>query len=466
MNTNSLWLIAGCCIYGLSSAAPVQTSCEPQYLTPDASASSFGRAVAMTDRHLLIGDWHDSRYCTIDPTCSNGMVYAYEKDADGRWVLAQRVEPADLGPRFAYGAAVAVHEDWMVATAAGDGTGMGGHGAAYFFQHDGEQWVERQQVFNPSRFDFGYSAVLHGDIAVIQGGVGPTGGNGAIVYHFDSERWNQIEILESIDAVGEDAGFGYTLAIDDQRVVIGAQLESSTVTNGGAAYVFRRQPDGTLAFEQKLIAPDVLEGPRLGTAVTIEGDTLVLGGMLSDRPETAQGAAYAYRLIEGRWELVQEFTAEGSNERDRFGRAMALDGDRLVVTSMQGDTAAGPTGSAYVFARGAGGLWAQVAELPPSTPEWVLEYGGAVAMRGNDVVVGASYTMIDGDKRGAAHAFDLSCEICPPDLDLDGSLTIYDFLTYLNLFQDGNPQADFDGDGELTIFDFLAFQDAFQAGCG
>ncbi|OAB63776.1 hypothetical protein AY599_01265 [Leptolyngbya valderiana BDU 20041] len=53
----------------------------------------------------------------------------------------------------------------------------------------------------------------------------------------------------------------------------------------------------------------------------------------------------------------------------------------------------------------------------------------------------------------------------PPDLDADGSLTIFDFLVFANLFQDGDPQADFDGDGELTIFDFLAFQTAFDAGC-
>ena len=55
---------------------------------------------------------------------------------------------------------------------------------------------------------------------------------------------------------------------------------------------------------------------------------------------------------------------------------------------------------------------------------------------------------------------------CPPDLDADGTLTIFDFLTFLNLFQDGDAQADFDGDGELTLFDFLAFQNAFDAGCG
>ena len=56
-------------------------------------------------------------------------------------------------------------------------------------------------------------------------------------------------------------------------------------------------------------------------------------------------------------------------------------------------------------------------------------------------------------------------QACPADLDGDGSLTIFDFLTFQNLFDAGDPLADFDGDGDLTVFDFLAFQNAFDAGC-
>ena len=54
---------------------------------------------------------------------------------------------------------------------------------------------------------------------------------------------------------------------------------------------------------------------------------------------------------------------------------------------------------------------------------------------------------------------------CRADLDGDGSLTIFDFLTFQNLFDSGDLTADFDGDGSLTIFDFLAFQNEFDAGC-
>lgn len=54
---------------------------------------------------------------------------------------------------------------------------------------------------------------------------------------------------------------------------------------------------------------------------------------------------------------------------------------------------------------------------------------------------------------------------CRADLDGDGVLTIFDFLTFQNLFDSGDLTADFDGDGVLTIFDFLSFQNEFDAGC-
>ncbi|MEQ8317867.1 MAG: GC-type dockerin domain-anchored protein [Phycisphaerales bacterium] len=56
----------------------------------------------------------------------------------------------------------------------------------------------------------------------------------------------------------------------------------------------------------------------------------------------------------------------------------------------------------------------------------------------------------------------LGCEV---DFDEDGSLTIFDFLAFQNLFDDRHPRADMDGDGQFTLFDFLAFQTQFDAGC-
>lgn len=61
-------------------------------------------------------------------------------------------------------------------------------------------------------------------------------------------------------------------------------------------------------------------------------------------------------------------------------------------------------------------------------------------------------------------AVDRHCP-CRADLNLDDTLSIDDYATFLNLFNQKEQAADFDADGSFTILDFLAFQVAFDAGC-
>ncbi|MEQ8844589.1 MAG: GC-type dockerin domain-anchored protein, partial [Phycisphaerales bacterium] len=127
------------------------------------------------------------------------------------------------------------------------------------------------------------------------------------------------------------------------------------------------------------------------------------------------------------------------------------------------------SGKVYRFQRDPLGVWQDMGRMVPNPPLSARFYGSSMTSWGGSsgqVIIGAEDDITPpSDGYGAAYFFDLSCGACAPDLDLDGTLTIFDFLLFSNLFQDGDPQADFDGDGELTIFDFLAFQTAFDAGC-
>ncbi len=92
-------------------------------------------------------------------------------------------------------------------------------------------------------------------------------------------------------------------------------------------------------------------------------------------------------------------------------------------------------------------------EYYPDAEQLVLHggYGGALGGGGTGVL---------------ADTWAWACdEGCRADLDGDGSLTLFDFLMFQNLFDAGDLEADFDGDGALTLFDFLTFQNEFDAGC-
>jgi probable HAF family extracellular repeat protein len=54
---------------------------------------------------------------------------------------------------------------------------------------------------------------------------------------------------------------------------------------------------------------------------------------------------------------------------------------------------------------------------------------------------------------------------CAADCDGNGGLDLFDFLCFVNLFNDEDPAADCDGDGGFSLFDFLCFVNLFNEGC-
>ncbi|GFE82840.1 hypothetical protein GCM10011487_48400 [Steroidobacter agaridevorans] len=102
-----------------------------------------------------------------------------------------------------------------------------------------------------------------------------------------------------------------------------------------------------------------------------------------------------------------KLTPIGGAPEGGFGRAVAIDGDRAVVTANQGsfimDTTPEEIGAAaYVFERDAAGVWHQTAKLVPNAPIGQSGlYGYSVALEGNVIVVGAPYW-------SAAHVYEYS----------------------------------------------------------
>ena len=449
-------LLAPISVVPFMLASGTVAQCPPQRITsPSELGSEYGYVLAMNDRHLIVGDPRDYTLCG-DPFCANGYAWAYQRDADGQWAFTQRLEPADLGWSNGFGRQISLDGDRVLISRI---LGIDCGGLPYLFEFDGEQWVETARLCPPpGRGDDGNPIALYGDTALTSVSV-----DSVLIYREVEGVWSVVQELSNPDSPTMRSGFGNSFTLDDQWLFVGAALESTLATQHGAVYVYRRRDGGDVEFAQKLLPSDVDGVPRFGTFLTVHTGVLMVAGNTATRTHSAQGVVYCFELIDGCWEAAQEITHDRAADGDSLGTSIALERDLMVVGAHRKVTSQG-TGAAFVFRRGVDGLWRQAAELVPQRDTY--DFGEDVALSGTMAAVGAADAFTPRGADGAVDIFDLSCLLCRPDLDADGALTIFDFLTFLNLFQAGDVQADFDGDGELTVFDFLAFQTAFDAGCG
>src|SRR5206468_571351 len=125
-----------------------------------------------------------------------------------------------------------------------------------------------------------------------------------------------------------------------------------------------------------------------------------LNGNQDDNSAYYSGAAYVFARSGTNWSQQAYLKASNTGAGDEFGAAVSVCGDTLVVgapkedssatgiNGNQDDNSADDSGAAYIFVRN-GTNWSQQAYLKASNSEANDFFGIAVAMAGDSVVVGA-----------------------------------------------------------------------------
>jgi hypothetical protein len=278
-----------------------------------------------------------------------GAAYVFTRSG-ATWSQLAYLKASNTGARDFFGASLAISGDTRVVGANNEdssATGVDGNqsdnsasnaGAAYVFTRSGGAWSQQAylKASNTESGDcFGTSLAISGDTLVV-GAYGEdssaTGVNGAqadnlatgagAVYVFtrSGAAWSQQAYLKASNT-GSGDGFGTSVAISGDRVVVGAYGEDSSATgvNGaqadnsassaGAAYVFTRSGSdwSQLAY---LKASNTEAGDWFGIRADISDDMVVVGaynecssatgvnGNQTDNSAGAAGAAFLYRLVE------------------------------------------------------------------------------------------------------------------------------------------------------------------------
>jgi FG-GAP repeat len=248
---------------------------------------------------------------------------------------------------------------------------------------------------------FGSDVAVSGNTAVI-GAPGDDSSAGidagsVLVFVRNGASWDfQARINATGDGVSND--FGRVVAISGDTIVVGASnhMGVPALAGGGGAFVFVRV--GSVWTQQAiLVADDRAALDAFGTSVAIAGDTIAVGAS-GDNQE--RGAAYIYARSLGQWAQSAKLIANDADFGDQFGAAIALDGDTLLVGSPFEDSLGlGDNGAAYTFTRAAG-TWSFQAKLTATGAREFDDFGFVVALSNNTALIGAP-----GNAAGAAFVF-------------------------------------------------------------
>jgi hypothetical protein len=290
----------------------------------------------------------------------------------------------------------------------------------YFY--DGIQWmpmlfateekmplVERTSAFPSQNGYFGISVAVQGNYAVV-GASGeklnaPGARGAAYIFGRSGGVWKQVARLTASDSASS-LNFGASVAIYNDRVVVGATNGSFTKGLFGAAYVFK-QTGHMWTQEKKLKADDGMANDYFGCSVAINGNGIVVGAKYATVSGHGSGAIYAFTFQNGAWQQTQKLTATVPANSSMMGGAIAVDGQYLVTgayyATMEGVTS---VGNAYVY-KFNGWQWIYQTDLkiPVADRKSNIGYGNAVAIWQDTILVSAPRFYVSGSSQSTGNVF-------------------------------------------------------------
>lgn len=182
----------------------------------------------------------------------------------------------------------------------------------------------------------GTSSVFDADTAAITGGAAFPG-------FTETARLSQCGTAEaggdiSVCGTSPGEGFGHSVAVDGEVIVVGAWLASQAGGgDAGEVDVFRRV-NGTWTLEQRLNSAESAPTDRLGTTVAIQGDRIASSAWNRD---SGTGAVVHYTRAAGTWtENAPADRPAGSAPGDRVGQGLAFT-DGVLTIGAPGNAAGG-----------------------------------------------------------------------------------------------------------------------------
>ena len=347
---------------------------------------SFSFSLSLSGNNLLISSPGDDTQTT-----NSGAAYLFDFTTGSLEQTFLNPTPND-NDRF--GDAVAISgNNALIGVPADDSMGINS-GAAYLF--DANQGNLLEVFFNPSPTDnnerFGESVAISGNQVLV-------GTQNEAAYLFDATARTLVQTFLNPLPTSE-GNFGFSVAVDNNQVLIGDPLGDPLGDNAGIAYLFDSSTGDLL---QTFNNPTPENRDNFGFSLDISGNNVIIGAQGDDTGGINSGAAYVFDATTG--DLIQTFLNPTPANFDSFGFSVGISGNNVVVGAFGDDTGAQNAGAAYAFNAITGELLQTYLNTSPEDGE---QFGLSIAIDDNNVLIGTPGDNAGGFRSGGASQFQVT----------------------------------------------------------
>lgn len=148
---------------------------------------------------------------------------------------------------------------------------------------------------------------------------------------------------------------------------------------------------------QKLIQ----ENSLFGWATALDGEFAAVSAPMEPIDSIEAGAVYIYKIVENEWKLIQKIVPENPELMQRFGAAIQLYGNILMISSPESEDKAGIV---YVYEY-KGTQWIKTQELKPDHPIMFQNFGSSIEMGSGIAFIGSRTSDFTGNSSGTVYLF-------------------------------------------------------------
>jgi hypothetical protein len=368
-----------------------------QYSSQGTSVGHYlGSSLATINNFLVAGAPGD--YNMAGTIQNAGTVRIMKKD-NGRWAYFTSIWPPEAtAMNGAFGSSVSSSSSHFIVGARTATVGSNfGQGKAYIYAMNLNGDIALQgQLIAPdgsSSDNLGQSVAMTAMHAIAGASGDNAGGalNRGSAYIFQrnimTNTWGYQAKLEPPDGMEEDI-FGNAVAISGTVAAVAAPFAKvGTMHRAGKVYIYRFI-NNAWTYTQTILPPDQKAFDKFGSALHMVGDTLVIGAPQYNGIQLSNnGKVYLYLNNNGSMQLLSTITAADGKKADGFGQSVHLYNGQLVVGATTANVLANEQqGKAYIFKR-SGNNWTQLATLKASNGATYDNFGQAVAISASGVAI-------------------------------------------------------------------------------